>query len=110
MSISCRLLAVGAVSLPSGRLIPDAAQSIFERTFTGNGSELNSREELLFAKSCIKGLPAIWGFESWIGFCSSPQAVLWVIGKMGIKKTRMKPIAAARKIFLLITFIFVCIT
>jgi hypothetical protein len=65
MSISCRLLAEGAVRLPdSGRLIPDAAQSIFERMFTGNGFELNSREELLFAKSCIKGLPVVWGFES----------------------------------------------
>ena len=45
-----RLLAVGAVRLPdSGRLMPAAAQSRFDRTGFGRGSGLKARDEIMVA-------------------------------------------------------------
>src|SRR4030042_5765323 len=88
MSLSCRFLAVGAVRFPSGRLIPKAAQSMLERTSTGNGSGLNSLEEILFHNNCMRGLPLpICVFKSSIGFWASAKEML---GAMD----RIAPVAA----------------
>ena len=58
MSISCELLAEGAVLPPdSGRFTPNAAHNMFDITWTGNFSGLKFLDDTLSFRTCISGLP-----------------------------------------------------
>ena len=71
-------------------VVPEAADSRFDRTSMGNGREMISLEEERFERSAIAGL-SICGFESWTGCRSAARATVSAPGARTIPPTRMAP-------------------